>query len=178
MDPMPAAEPIDLADVRSYLQMEPDDTSCDPILTDSIAYCRDRLEAVLPYSLAERDMSATEAVGRGLLRSEMCMALRGPVLWVSAVTIRLRGGADAVAPEDSWYVFDDVLHLDLRSALADVEDAVPVGVVCEYRAGAHVPPVVKNALLMMVRNRYQRLDEDPLTDQIMRMIHSETRPNI
>lgn len=173
------AEPIDLPDVRSYLSMVPDDTSEDPLLTDAIAFCRDRLESVLPYYLAEREVTVSKELCTWGLLPDVSIPLKGPVLEVERVRITFRDGSDATAPAESWYVFGGKLHLALREALDLMEaEVAPIGVTVEYRAGSHCPPVVKNALLMMVRNRYERRDEDPLTDAVMSSIYPETRPNI
>ena len=173
------AEPIDLPDVRSYLSMVPDDTSEDPILTDAIAFCRDRLESVLPYYLAEREVTVSRELCTWGLLQNISIPLKGPVLEVGRVRITFRDGTEETAPAESWYLFGGKLHLDIRMAIALMEaETSPIGVTVEYRAGSHCPPVVKNALLMMVRNRYERRDEDPLTDAVMSSVYSETRPNI
>ena len=174
------AEPIDLPDVRSYLSMVPDDTSEDPILTDAISFCRDRLESVLPYYLAEREVSVSKGLCSWGLLPEVDIPLRGPVLEVLRVRVVLKGGAELDASPERWWCFDGVIHVNVRGAVSDSDEpgASPAGVTVDYRAGSHCPPVVKNALLMMIRNRYERRDEDPLTDAIMTSIYSETRPNI
>lgn len=176
---MTIIEPIDLPDLRSYLSMEPDDTSEDPFLTDAISFCRDRLESALPYYIAERDVSVSKSLCTWALMPETMIPLKGPVLEVLRVSVVLSDGSSLTCPDDSWFIFDGVLTLDLRKALAETDtDAKPVGVTVDYHAGSHVPPVVRNALLMMVRNRYERRDEDPMTDSIQSMIYPETRINI
>lgn len=176
------AEPIDLPDVRSYLSMVPDDTSEDPILTDAISFCRDRLESVLPYYLAEREVSVSKSLCTWGLLPEVDMPLKGPVLEIMRVRVVLRGGIELDASPERWWCFQDVVHVNVRGVVMDrdpeVTETTPVGVVVDYRAGSHCPPVVKNALLMMVRNRYERRDEDPLTDAVMASVYQETRPNI
>ena len=172
-------EPIDLPDLRSYLSMEPQDTSEDAFLTDAISFCRDRLEAVLPYHLAERDVSITKKLCSWCLMPTVDIGLKGPVLEVLDVTITLNDGTEAHCPDESWYVFSDELTLNLQRSLQDVCTGTrPVGVTVRYHAGSHMPPVVRNALLMMVRNRYERRDEDPLTDEIWSMVRPEARVNI
>lgn len=172
-------EPIDLPDLRSYLSMEPDDTSEDPFLTDAISFCRDRLESILPYFLAERDVTASKELCSWCLMPLVDIPLRGPVLEIQRVAVVMSDRTEMTCPDKSWYLFDGMFTLDLREALADADtDAKPVGVTVEYHAGSHVPPVVRNALLMMVRNRYERRDEDPLTEGIESMVYPETRINI
>ena len=173
------AEPVDLADVRSYLAMEPDDETEDPLLSDCIAFCRDRLESVLPYWLAEREVTVHRRLCSWGLPQTVSMELRGPVLGIERVSLAMRDRTSLEVPAKAWFEFDGELSVDLRCALCDLDPRpVPVGMTVEYRAGAHVPPLVKNALLMMIRNRYERRDEDPLTDAIMSMVYPETRPNI
>lgn len=172
-------EPIDLPDLRSYLSMEPQDTSEDAFLTDAITFCRDRLESVLPYYLAERDVEVSKRLCSWCLMPTVDIELRGPVLEVMDVAIALCDGTEARCPDESWYFFDGRLALDLQEGLRSVDtDARAVGVTVRYHAGSHMPPVVRNALLMMVRNRYERRDEDPLTDAVMASVYQETRPNI
>lgn len=171
------AEPIDLTDVRAYLCMEPDDTAEDAALTEAISYCRDRLEAYLPYYLAEREVRVERPM-RGAPH-DLTMELTGPVLELHAVEVVLADGSRVRVPNQLRWCFADVLHVDVAHALRGVRArAPPMGVSCEYRAGAHVPPIVKNALLMMVRNRYERRDEDPLTEAVAASLYAETRPNI
>lgn len=162
------AEPLDLADVRSYLSMDSDDTSCDPILAEALAFCRDRLESVLPYYLAEREITRSIRISRSAGR--FSVLLKGPVVEIIQVSVVFPGYSEDVEPS-GWFCFEEELSIE------DVpSDAV--GVVVRYHAGAHVPPRVKNVLLMMVRNRYERRDEDPLTEAVMSAIYMETRPNI
>lgn len=173
------SEPIDLADVRSYLAMDDDDQTQDAILSECISFCRDRLEAVLPYYLAERDVSESRALCSWCLVPEVDIPLRGPVLEIQEVRLTLRDSTEAVVPRDVWRLFDGVLTVSVRMALRELRiESTPIGLTVDYRAGAHVPPVVKNALLTMVRSRYERRDEDPLTDGVMSSIYAETRPNI
>lgn len=180
------AEPIDLADVRSYLAMDPDDQSEDPLLTDCIAFCRDRLESILPYRLAERELRESKDLCTWCLMPDITMPLQGPVLEIYTVDVVLRDGTAVSAERGRWWIFDEVLHIDVRGIMDDHRRDMgkdcpvppPVGVTVDYRCGSHVPPVIKNALLMMVRSRYERRDEDPLTDAIRAMVYPETRPCI
>lgn len=169
MDPSCAfTEPIDLADVKSYLCMRDDDETQDPILTEAIKYCRDRLEAVLPYYLAGRTV-----ICRFVNTPYTCdqvFVLKGPVMGVDRVKIIRRGQEEAVSSED-WTVFENTLYIHRRLGPNDL-------VWVEYLAGSLVPPCVKSALLMMVKNRYERADEDPLTPAVMGMVYNETRVNI
>lgn len=175
----PTSEPIDLPDVRSYLAMEDGDESQDALLTDAISFCRDRLESVLPYYLADREVTVKRSLCAWGLPPHVNVELRGPVLSVDGITLATREGMDVTVPGRAWFEFEGNLTIDIRAALDGIEPRpVPVGVTVRYHAGAHVPPVVKNALLMMVRNRYERRDEDPLTDAVMSSIYAETRPNI
>lgn len=179
MDSNPIAEPIDLPDVRSYLSMDSTDETVDALLTDAISFCRDRLESVLPYHLAEREMVVSQALCTWCLPSTMTMELKGPVLSVDDVTLATREGVDVEVPASCWFTFDGRLTVGLRASLSGIDPRpVPIGITVRYRTGAHVPPLVKNALLMMVKNRYERRDEDPLTDAVMSSVYTETRPNI
>lgn len=176
---MTPSEPIDLADVRSYLAMDDDDQTQDAILSECISFCRDRLEAVLPYYLAERDVSESRTLCSWCLVPEVDMPLRGPVLDIREIRLTLCDSTEAVVPRDAYRLFDGMLTVSVRMALRELGiEARPIGLTVDYRAGAHVPPVVKNALLIMIRNRYERRDEDPLTDAVMSSVYSETRPNI
>lgn len=216
------AEPIDLTDVRAYLCMEPDDQGEDPALTESIAYCRDRLEALLPYYLAEREVRVERDLRPGM--RSCVVELRGPVLDIETVELVTAGGTVVTVPLVCYWMHKDRLHVNIEAALVHPErrvyhrgcpdlgilqdvdedgEVIPsprdcpckprphrrarrpatvrgpvVGITVEYRAGGHCPPVVKNALLMMVRNRYERRDEDPLTDAVRASVYAETRPNI
>lgn len=173
------SEPIDLSDVRSYLAMDPEDVSEDPILTEAISFCRDRLESILPYYIAERDVRETRDLCSWCLMPEESMELRGPVLSVDKVSAVLSDGTAVDIPLEMWFVFNGRLTVCIRDALEELgTDLRPIGIVCDYHAGAYVPPVVKNALLMMVRNRYERRDEDPLTEAVLTSVYPETRPNI
>lgn len=175
-------EPIDLTDLRAYLAMEPDDTSEDPLLTECIAFCRDRLESVLPYHIAEREVRTDKALCTWCLMPDTVMDLKGPVLEILDVTITVRGGDEVMVPMDYWWAYGCELHVDVPGAMSgitwDGDAPAPIGLTCVYVTGAHVPPVVKGALLMMCRSRYERRDEDPLTSDVMSMIYPETRPNI
>lgn len=175
---METAEPIDLTDVRSYLAMDPDDTSEDPVLTESISFCRDRLEAVLPYHLAERPVTFSKALCGWCLMPQEVIELKGPVLAVEGVSLTLPGNVTAEVPPTCWDLFRDVMTVRTRDALSELDlSDRPIGITVAYRAGAHVPPLVKNALLMMVRNRYERRDEDPLSPAVLSTVYTETRPN-
>lgn len=173
------SEPLDLPEVRSYLAMDDDDQTQDAILSESISFCRDRLEAVLPYYLADREVVLKKSLCAWCLTPSVGFQLRGPVLSVDEVTLATRDGLDITVPSMCYVEFDGELSIDLRAAVEGIDPRpVPIGVTVRYHAGAHVPPVVKNALLMMVKNRYERRDEDPLTDAVMSSVFSETRPNI
>ena len=175
----PTSEPIDLPDVRSYLAMDDDDQTQDAILSDAISFCRDRLESVLPYHLADREIELKKSLCAWCLTPSVTMELKGPVLSVDEVTLTARDGTEVTVPSSCFIEFDGDLTIDLRAAVDGIDPRpVPVGVTVRYHTGAHVPPVVKNALLMMVRNRYERRDEDPLTDAVMASVYQETRPNI
>lgn len=159
------SEPIDLADVRSYLSMREEDTTDDALLSSAISFCRDRLEQILPYSLAcmERTLTVRSY-------SETAFELRGPVTAVCAVEIV---GADTMAlTVDQWRQSGEVVIID--------GSALPCGpfiVRITYQTGVHCPPVVRNALLMMVKNRYERRDEDPLTSAVISSVAGEMRLN-
>ena len=52
-------EPIDLTDVRNELSLSRDDGREDDFLMSAITVCRDRLEGILPFYLAERSVTVT-----------------------------------------------------------------------------------------------------------------------
>ncbi len=165
---MNASEPISVADVRSYLSMEPDDTGDDPVLTSAIESCRDRLESFLPYYLASRRVTASRDLCTwGLMPSDCTMTLKGPVLEI--VSVRVESPMDSVTvPADRWWRDGLTVHADIGGLLQGA-----TRMVTEYTSGSHVTPNVRRALLMMVKSVYERRDEDPLTDEVYRIVMPE-----
>lgn len=167
MDPHQlAAEPIDLTDVRDFLALDRDDISESPILTSAIPACRSRLEGVLPYYLAEREVSATFDDVR---TRDLSVRLKGPVLSIERVSLWSKGHEHIISPEDYSLMPGNVLYV------GDIPE--PGSLTVTYRAGSYCPPVVRTALLMMVKSVYERRDEDPLSDEVRNMIYQEMRLN-
>lgn len=171
-------EPIDLPDVRAELSLSRDDQREDDFLTSAISFCRDRLEGILPYYLAERDVTK-EADLICRQSSVVGIPLKGPVLEVRDVHLRLTDHSWVDVPPDAYSMSAGGLRLDLAEAFRDGEGSVRIptvlSAVVTYRAGAHIPPVVKSALLRMVRIYYEDRTSDPLTDEIVRMVSTERR---
>lgn len=172
---MIASEPISVADVRAYLSMEPDDTGDDPVLESAIVSCRDRLESFLPYYLANRDVrTSRDLCSWGLIQSDCTIPLKGPVLEVVEVLAENLGASVRLPPE-RWVLDGLTIH-------ADVSGMLPPGpsprITVRYTAGAHVTPSIRRALLTMVRSVYERRDEDPMTDEVYRMVMPEMELSI
>lgn len=177
-------EPIDLTDVRSELSLSRDDDREDDFLMSAITVCRDRLEGVLPYYLAERSVTFEDDLtmhNPSVYRHR----LKGPVLAIEDVRLRLMDRTWLDVPPEAYDVVAGDLWLDLGRAFEpeepteDVRPCVRVpplmAVEVTYRAGAYVPPVVKAALLRMVRIYYEDRTADPITDEVMRLVSSERR---
>lgn len=165
----PIAEPIDLSDLRAELSMDLDDQSENPFLTSAIEICRDRLESILPYYLAERDVGRVYHIpDEGRTRHEI--VLKGPVLQVHEVLLRMRDGSAWAVPPECHPIVGNVMYVDISGA-----PEAPVAIEVSYRAGAHIPPVVRGALMRMVRMYYADRVSDPLTDEIVKMVSGERR---
>lgn len=176
-------EPIDLTDVRNELSLDRDDQREDDFLMTAITACRDRLEGVLPYYLAERTVTlACPLHGESIVEAR----LKGPVLAIEDVRLRLLDKSYIDVPMTCVDLTAGLLRVAVEAALMDYPDRrecgpcrcpLPPATALEisYRAGANVPPVIKAALLRMVRNYYSDRTSDPLTDEVMRMISTERR---
>lgn len=178
-------EPIDLTDVRNELSLSRDDGREDDFLMSAITVCRDRLEGILPYYLAERSVTFVDDLTMHN-PSVYTHALKGPVLGIEDVRLRLMDRTWVDVPPDAYDISAGVLWVDLARATEPEEPTEdvrtrrcacprPMAIEVAYRAGAYVPPVVKAALLRMVRIYYEDRTADPLTDEVVRLVSSERR---
>lgn len=166
---MDSTIPLDLTDIRSYLNMRPDDESQDPILTEIAVACTDLLEQYVPFSLRETDRVETE---RGVCSPDpIRIRLRGPALEVRTVKLNQRDVTDDL----DFFVCDEqgpepTVIVPPFTGCGDV--------VVEYRSGIYCPSAIATALMMMVKAMYERREEDPLTEGVLAMIRPWTVMNI
>ena len=166
--PSNVIEPLDLADVKSYMSIREEDTSQDAFLQDAIPMCRSTLEQHLPWYVITGTVRA-----RCIIRpvsDKVLIAVKGPIQTVTTATLTPLDGesvtvAVTVADEEHITVdmsgYTDMMRFDIT-----------------YTVGSAVDQRVRAILLTMIRNRYDRRYEDPYTEEVRRMAYPLMRINI
>lgn len=162
--------PLDLTDVRAYLNMSSDDTTQDEVLTEAIRTSADLLEPYLDFSIRDttRDVvcQAERTVDGVFVRIPLT-----PVISVDAVLEDNMFGTMELSP-------DDYLLKDGPDPILVITAPINGDVRIIYRTGIRCPPAVKTALLTIVRSLYERREEPPLSDTVMAMVAPYARVNI
>ena len=152
------AEPIDVADVRTYLSLRDEDVYDDAFLHDAIREAR----AVIEQSIGRFLCEAT-AVAMSFAPGEVDVRLRGPITDILSVT--------ASSGEDVPYQI--VGPWTLRVTASDTES-----VTVRYRSrGLPLDPGLRGILLAVIKRRYERA-ERLLSDDILTALEPYRVPNI
>lgn len=150
-------EPLDITDVRMYLQIpDSDDSRENALFLQFISMARARLEPMLPF-------------------------------YISKQTITLTGDALAghALVKDGVMRIESAVVLDPKGVARDLKVGPPVGGAIRFppmagdyririRTAMTCPPDVKMALLMMVRNLWEDRTSDPLTEEVMQAVWQKT----
>lgn len=168
--PTNVIEPLDLADVKSFLSIRDDDTSQDPFLQSSITMCRAILERLLPEYIITGTVKASALLRPTILTERTVIYVKGPIRSIKTVTATVFGGESA---EVTASILDDS-HIIVD--LSEFTEAVRVQVT--YVVGSSIDYGLRAALLTMIRNRYDRRNEDPYTEEVRRMAYPYMRINI
>ena len=169
--PSAVIEPLDLADAKSYLSIRDTDTSQDAFLTETITMVRSMAEAYLHRYVITGTVQSRIVLAIQDMSSATVIRVKGPVRAVTSVTVTPPGGTSVSvdgAMMDEDRVVADLSDIDMAVARIDIT----------YTVGSAVEYGIRTALLTMVRNRYDRRTEDPMTDDVMRMLRPYMRINI
>lgn len=167
--PSDVIEPLDLPDVKSYLSMRDDDEVSDPFLRESITVARSMLENILPFFICQGTVSA-DCYPSHAVSGKQKIAVKGLLDDIIEVTA-MREGRDEETFEGR-IITPELIEVDLGEEEFD---------------WIHIRYTVKpdlldatlyNALLVMIRNRYDRRTENPLTEEVRQMIAPYIRVNI
>lgn len=161
-----AVYPISVSDVRTHLSIDAHDQSADTFIAGAIAMVTQRIEDLLPVWLYERGIS-TEAI------SCHPIPVKGEVdRLVKVVQTDCRGKQTDVTDKCGLLACPD------HSIVYPPETDVPVRTTIVFTSKAYCPPSIAMAILSAVRNLYNDRQNDPLTDEIMRIIEPHRAVNI
>jgi len=169
--PSSVIEPLDLADVKSYLSIRSADTSQDAFLQEAITMCRATMEPHLPYYILTGTVKARTIITtpRGH-DDKVIIAIKGPIRTITSATVTpLEEASETVEASivDECHIIVDLSAYRHQTVRFDIT----------YTVGSAVDYGLRTALLTMVHNRYDRRYEDPYTEEVRRMVYPYMRLN-